>query len=166
MEIEDTSADAPVALEPFQYVIYLPDGTLNGCYIQVPPAAHADCLIVVDEALAAIWPAYRANEARDGVELLPPAPPPALTKADYTAFMQAALDDKAKERQYDGIMSLCTYATSKNPKFSNEGQAGVNWRDDMWSFGYNLMAKVESGKVPAPSLEELGAMLPTMAWPA
>lgn len=60
---------------PVRYVTFTADGTLDGCYLQVPPEAHVACMIVVDETIAADWPHYRANEARDGVELAPPAPP-------------------------------------------------------------------------------------------
>lgn len=88
-----------------------------------------------------------------------------LTKADYISYMQGVLDAKPKEHGYDGILSLCTYATSTNPKFAAEGQAGVTWRDAVWAFGYDLLAKVESKETPAPTLDELAAMLPTMEWP-
>jgi hypothetical protein len=152
-------------MEKISYVTYQPDGALDGSFIQVPPDEHIGRMIVVGDAIRADWPLYRANVARDGVELLPPAPPPTPTQAEYTAVMQAALDGKAKERKYDGIMSLCTYATSTNSRFAEEGQAGVTWRDDMWAFGYDLLARVEAGTVPAPTLDELATMLPKMEWP-
>jgi len=60
-------------LAPVRYVTYLDDGTLDGCYMQVPPEAHVDRMIEVDEAIVVDWPHYRANEVRDGVEPLPPA---------------------------------------------------------------------------------------------
>jgi hypothetical protein len=148
-----------------RYVTYNSDGVLDGCYLQVPPESHEGILIEVDEQTAATWVQYRANAARDGVELLPPAQQAPLTEADYVAFMQSVLDAKPGERKYDGILSLCTYATSTNPRFAAEGQAGVVWRDAVWAFGYDLLAKVQASQAPAPTLDELAAMLPTMEWP-
>jgi hypothetical protein len=92
-----------------------------------------------------------------------PAPP---TLAEYTAAMQAVLDSTAKARNYDGILSACTYATSTVDKFRAEGQACVEWRDKVWAFGYDLLARVDAGQTPAPALTDLAAILPQMVWPA
>jgi hypothetical protein len=92
-----------------------------------------------------------------------PAPP---TLAEYTAAMQAVLDSTAKARNYDGILSACTYATSTVDKFRAEGQACVEWRDKVWAFGYDLLAQVDAGQTPPPALADLAAILPQMVWPA
>lgn len=83
-----------------------------------------------------------------------------------TTAVQSHMDAKARERNYDGIMSLCTYATSANPKFASEGQAGVVWRDAVWATCYEILAAVESGVRAAPTTDELIAELPAFAWPA
>jgi hypothetical protein len=84
----------------------------------------------------------------------------------YVTAVQAMLDEKAQERRYDNILSACTYATSTQPRFQAEGQACVAWRDAVWSKCYQLMADVDAGVLPQPTIEELIAMLPTMEWPA
>lgn len=79
---------------------------------------------------------------------------------------QARLDDFAKTRYYDGILSLCTYATSSNPKFQVEGQYGVTARDETWSVLYGIMAAVEAGTRPMPDgYKEIEAELPVLEWP-
>lgn len=62
-------------IQPVRYVTYQPDGLLDGCYLQVPPDEHAGRMILIDEAHASAWVNYRANEARDSVELTPSVPP-------------------------------------------------------------------------------------------
>lgn len=89
----------------------------------------------------------------------------ASTKSRLTSVIQSTLDEKAKERNYDHILSLCTYATSNDPKFSGEGQVGVAWRDEVWAKGYSILADVEAGIRAIPTEAELIAELPAMQWP-
>lgn len=79
---------------------------------------------------------------------------------------QARLDDFAKTRNYDGILSLCTYATSTNPKFKAEGQYGVTIRDATWYRLYEIMAEVEAGTRPLPEgYADVEPELPVLEWP-
>jgi len=83
---------------------------------------------------------------------------------ELTAAVQAHLDATAKTRNYDGILSACTYATSTNSQFSAEGQAAVAWRDDCWATCYSIMAAVLTGTRPIPTTDELIAELPVFTW--
>lgn len=79
---------------------------------------------------------------------------------------QKRLDDFAKTRNYDGILSLCTYATSTVPKFQTEGQYGVTARDATWDKLYQIMAEVGAGTRPMPTgYADIEAELPTLQWP-
>lgn len=95
----------------------------------------------------------------------PPPPTAAEIQAALTDSVQSHLDARAKERGYDGILSLCTYATSLNAKFKAEGQAGVEWRDAVWAKCYAILADVNGGLRPIPTATELIPELPVFVWP-
>lgn len=95
----------------------------------------------------------------------PPPPTPEQIVAQYTAAVQKHLDDFARTRNYDNILSAATYATSTVPKFAAEGQYAVEARDATWAKCYEVLAAVEAGSRPMPTLEELIAELPVLTWP-
>ena len=84
---------------------------------------------------------------------------------DLTTAVQAHLDATARTRNYDGILSACTYATSTNSQFAAEGQACVQWRDACWFTCYGVMNAVQLGGRETPTAEQLIAELPPMVWP-
>ena len=82
------------------------------------------------------------------------------------AATQKRLDDFARTRNYDGILSACTYATSAVPKFAAEGQYAVQARDATWAALYALLDEVQAGQRPVPqSFEEVAPLLPELEWP-
>lgn len=99
-EIENTLPEQPEP-QPFGYVTYDDAGNLTGSYLQVLHPDHADCHIPVEESQRLAWVNYRANEARDGLELLPPTepgPPPVpqtvtRRQARQALLMAELLDD-------------------------------------------------------------------------
>lgn len=103
----------------------------------------------------------------NGYPVLQDPPPPTAEQiiAKYTAAVQKHLDDFARTRNYDNIMSAATYATSTVPKFAAEGQYAVYARDATWSKCYEVLAAVEAGSRPMPTLDELLAELPVLTWP-
>lgn len=94
-----------------------------------------------------------------------PVPTQAEILAAYTAAIQARLDDFAKTRGYDGILPACTYATSSVPKFAAEGQYAEEARDATWAKSYEILAAVEAGTRPMPTIDEIMLELPLLAWP-
>ena len=131
----------------------------------------ADAVEITDEEHAALIEGQASGKIitadENGYPILSDPPPPTTEQviASYTAAVQQHLDDTAKQRGYDGILSACTYATSTNAKFSAEGQAAVAWRDAVWATCYATLAAVESGAAVMPTIDELMAVLPAIIWP-
>ncbi len=86
-----------------------------------------------------------------------------VDRAIQSVFEQAVqdrLDQAARTRGYDGILSAATYATSKNPRFGPEGIAFRDWRDAVWTYCYQALADVQAGKRAMPTAKDLIAELP------
>jgi len=83
-----------------------------------------------------------------------------------TQQTQQRLDNFAKTRNYDSILSACTYATSSVLTFQTEGQYCVSARDETWAKLYQIMAEVEAGTRPMPTgYADIEPELPVLAWP-
>ena len=98
-------------------------------------------------------------------EPIPEPPTPGQIIAQCTGAVQQHLDTFARTRNYDGILSAATYATSQVPKFKAEGQYAVEARDATWAKCYEVLAAVEAGSRPIPTPDELIAELPALVWP-
>ena len=80
--------------------------------------------------------------------------------------VQKRLDDFAATKNYSGILSACTYATSTNPIFQPEGQYCVEARDATWAKCYQILTEVQLQLRPMPnSYADIEAELPVLAWP-
>lgn len=97
----------------------------------------------------------------------PAAPSIQQIEKKFVDSIQSRLDVFARQRNYDGILSACTYATSTVAKFKAEGQTCVNLRDATWSAAYDILAQVQAGTRPMPtSIADIEADLPALVWPA
>ena len=86
-------------------------------------------------------------------------------QSEVVQATQQRLDDFARTRNYDGILSLCSYATDPDPKFAAEGQRGVVLRSQTWAKLYEILAEVEAGTRPMPSgFTDIEAELPESTW--
>lgn len=107
-----------------------------------------------------------------GVEALPPEQVAEITQRKIDALMksivdatQERLDEFARTRNYDGILSACTYATSAVPKFHSEGTQCVAARDATWAALYTFMAEVNTNVRPMPSsFADVEPLLPPLTW--
>lgn len=86
-------------------------------------------------------------------------------KTLFVNFAQSRLDNFAKTRNYDNILSAATYATSTIPKFAAEGQRAVELRDATWAALYQILADVQAGTRPTPtSFADIEPDLPELTW--
>lgn len=85
-------------------------------------------------------------------------------KRDLKAAVHAHMDATVRVRNYDSIMSCCTYHSSTDPAFAAEGTAALLWRDAVWRHCYEVLADYEAGLRPIPTAEELIAELPALIW--
>lgn len=93
-------------------------------------------------------------------------PDPPSLQTQVIAATQQRLDDFARTRNYDGILSACTYASSSVPKFATEGRYCVNARDATWASLYQIMGEVQAGVRPMPvGFAEIERELPLLEWP-
>lgn len=119
------------------------------------------------EIFAYLLPEGSVEITQAEADALRAPPPPTIAEiiATYTAAIQKRLDDFARTSNYDGILSAATYATSTVPKFNVEGQYAVEARDETWARFYEVLAAVEAGSRPIPTMDELLAELPILGWP-
>lgn len=95
-----------------------------------------------------------AHPAEHVIEIVDLAPQElALARKAAIDAVQARLDLLAQSWGYDHILSLCSYATSKVPRFAAEAQIGVDWRDATW-------AAVMQYETTVDTLAELIDLLP------
>lgn len=112
---------------------------------------------------------YESLIAEVEATYVPPEPEPMTPEKLQELVVQATqahLDNFARTRNYDGILSACTYADSSVPKFAAEGQYAVQARDATWAALYVLLAEVQAGARPAPaSFDDVQPLLPVLEWP-
>lgn len=78
---------------------------------------------------------------------------------------QKRLDKFAMERGYTNIFTLTTYATSRVATRKEEGQRGVDLRDQTWDAFYSFLEKLNTGEVEYPSTySDVAAHLPALTW--
>jgi hypothetical protein len=87
-----------------------------------------------------------------------------VTEQDFIDAVQAHMDDTARARGYDSILSATTYEGSKVDRFSKEGKAAREWRDDCWAFGLQALDDFQKSKRGIPTQQELIKELPPMTW--
>ena len=83
---------------------------------------------------------------------------------DIQTAVQAVLDGKAKEKNYDNGFALAGYALSTNNTFRSEAGKFIAWRDAVWARCYQILDAYKAGEIEMPSVENVLAVLPELEW--
>ena len=88
---------------------------------------------------------------------------------DFDFRVEARLNNFAATRRYSSINSACSYATSTDPVFRQEGEYCVSIRDLTYRKCYDLLEEymplVLSNEREIPSWDEIESQLPELKWP-
>jgi len=84
----------------------------------------------------------------------------------YRLEIQAMIDAKAGERQYDSGATLASYVNSTIEQWAIEARAFVAWRDAVWLHALAELDKVQKGEREQPSVPDFLAELPAFEWPS
>lgn len=108
---------------------------------------------------------YNGNLYRKGKA---PKKPAELVQAEleagYKQAVQNRLDTFARTKDYDSIMSVCSYATSTDTTFRVEGERAVALRDATWKAYFTILEAIVKEQRTAPTVEELLSELPELTW--
>lgn len=90
---------------------------------------------------------------------------PAPSVDDYKLAIQAHIDAVARAKDYDSGVSLAGYKGSLVEAYDDDADAFTTWRDPLWLTVFGILADVQSGAIPQPTIPELIEMLPAPPWP-
>ena len=116
--------------------------------------------MTIQEILDSLW---------EGKETLNPTDtPPQAVLTLFTlasAIVTKRLDDFAKTKDYDNIVSLCSYVDDPDENLDKEGRRGRFLRSQAWTSIRGYQNQVLTGELPVPRTEkELLACVPEFTW--
>lgn len=84
---------------------------------------------------------------------------------EYEAAIQAHVDQTAVSRQFRDGVTLASYTASTNAEWAMEAQTFIAWRDQVWAYAYQELARVKAGEREQPSIGEIIEALPKILFP-
>lgn len=83
----------------------------------------------------------------------------------YVSAIERHMDAVAIARGYRSADRCVSYIGSTNAAWAAEAQAMLTWRDMAWQYAYTELGKVQAGQRTQPSVAEIVAEIPVIAWP-
>ncbi|WKB52323.1 hypothetical protein [Eleftheria terrae] len=128
----------------------------NGFVIRLSDGAY-----IPDDAGNRDWQEYQEWLQAGHEPEAPPSPVIEDQAAQLEAAVQVHLDAQAGRWGYDSIFTAVTYGEEPSvPRFQAEGRALRAWRSQVWARCHELVAEVQAGRRPVPTVSELLALLP------
>ena len=84
---------------------------------------------------------------------------------DYQSAIQALVDETARGKQFNDGVTIASYVASTREDWAAQAQAFVAWRDDVWTYAYAELSKVQGGVREQPTIAAFLAELPEIVWP-
>lgn len=86
-------------------------------------------------------------------------------KTLFISEIQIHMDQTAREKGYDSILSACSYSNSLIPTFKEESDAASVWRDQVWAYCIDHLDRMQKGTRAIPtSPKEFIEELPKINW--
>lgn len=138
-----------------------PDSLIPADAVEITEQEHAQLLIDQSQGKVIVADA-------DG---RPVAQLPQLTQQQHfdaiSAELQKALEQGAKDRRYDSLLSACSYAAQPaGAPFQAEGAAFIAWRSAVWAKAAATEADVIAGTAQMPTIAQALAEMPALVLPA
>jgi hypothetical protein len=85
----------------------------------------------------------------------------------HTCLQEIAilLDKTAQEKKYEFALSLISYLNSSVIQWQNEAIVFSEWRDDVYTYFFDLKNQIVEGDISIPSLEDVMNGAPQIEWP-
>ena len=78
--------------------------------------------------------------------------------------VQRLLEDTVKQKDYDSVESLTSYANSTIDSFKQDALSFIKWRDTLWLTCYHYLDSYKAGEYEFTTVSDFLSLLPTFNW--
>lgn len=78
--------------------------------------------------------------------------------------VQRLLEDTVKQKDYDSVESLTSYANSTIDSFKQDALSFIKWRDALWLTCYHYLDSYKAGEYEFTTVSDFLSLLPTFNW--
>lgn len=82
----------------------------------------------------------------------------------FKQYLDDHMNAEVAFRDYDNIITACTWKDSNDPQWAAEGQQAAAFREQCFKVSYQIESAVMTGQQPVPTRKEYIAHLPTLGW--
>lgn len=121
----------------------------------------------IDQVLSNIWKEHSYVQDNETILNFADIPLHKVNKVIELseAYVTKKLNEFARTKRYEDIVSLTSFANSTNITYKQEAERGIYLRDTTWDNFYLYLAEVQSGTTTVPkSLAEIEARIPDLTW--